>query len=225
MAVRSSYAELNSQSAVSAISTGRPPTPLTQRAPFIVSALFPMGNADWDAAPNVESVYLANTKSRTLALGYVRTVLSAEILSPWIPAETRGEVYDDLAALDHAMETWVGRMNEIAELYEENLIDRRLFVRKRSVSLIQQLFAAEPYILWRNSTTPGRWGLRVLGVGAEARFYHWNSHLQNAAIRLRVDPGGYRNMGEYRGLGEALGWIIGPGTTAKSNRDRRRSER
>lgn len=76
---------------------------------------------------------------------------------------------------------------------------------------MQRMFVAEPYILWRNSRTPGRWGLRLLGLGAAARYYHWTSALQGAGLRLRVDPPGFAKRGTYSGHTASLGWIIGAG--------------
>ena len=224
-AIIRAYEEMKCDWLGSAVKTGDSPVDLTSPVPFAAAAFLPFGESIWEQAPNDESTYLTRTYARTLALGYVRTVLSTPALSSWLKSSERVEISDDLRRLDQAMERWVGRMNEIAELYENNLVDRPLFVRKRSVSLIQQLFAAEPYILWRNSTTPGRWGLRILGIGAEARFYHWRSYLQHAAIRLRVDPPGYGPCPGYAGFSESLGWIIGPGATTAGSSDRRLSER
>jgi hypothetical protein len=215
-AIRRVYSELLGYPGA-AVDTDQPATELVMRVPFIISGLLPSGTLQSGMAPNDEIQYLSKLRARTLAFGYVRTVLQDRQYSPaWATSAMKRAIERDLAALDNAMTTWVNRLNEVAELYEGNLLDRRRFVGKRSVAIIQQLFAAEPYILWRNSTTPGRWGLRVLGLGSEARRYHWRSPLQRAAIRLRVDPRGYQRSLTYPGLCERLGWIIGPGHTASN---------
>lgn len=120
---------------------------------------------------------------------------------------------EELAAVDRAMEAWVGKMNEIAELYELNVLDRHAFVGKRSVALVQRSFVAEPYLLWRNTVKPGRWGLRLLGLGTAARSYQWASLLQESAIGLSVDPAGFGPSATYPGLIASLGWAIGAGST------------
>ncbi len=209
--IQRAYALLN-EDRICSVTAGTIVEPLNARVPFVAAALLPIGNSTWGSAPEDEAAYLRDVRRRALGIGFVRTVLAEESLSPWLNGQDRGQVVDDLQALDMAMTLWVGRMNEVAELYQEALLDRRLFVSKRSVTLIQQLFAAEPYILWRNSTTPGRWGLRPLGLGSEARLYHWGSPLQRAAIRLRLDPVGYSESDTYPGFSKQLGWIVGPGS-------------
>lgn len=189
-----------------------PAREISMRVPYILGALLPAGIAERDYAPASERAYSGDMKARMLALGYVRSALRDPGQRPdWLSAQDLEIIKADLLDLDEAMTTWVNLMNEIAELYEGDLVDRRKFVGKRSVAIIQQLFVAEPYILWRNSTTPGRWGLRVLGLGAEARLYHWLSPLQRAGIRLRADPPEYQAAGTYPGYCAKLGWIIGPG--------------
>ena len=233
MAIRRVYAELNYEPAMSATVTGKPASPLALSIPFITASFFPVGNTDRNAAPNAEEAYITEVRARTLVYGYVRTVLATEKLSPWMSPATREEIRDQFDRLDRAMEQWVNKINEIAELYENELIDRQLFVRKRSVVIIQQLFAAEPYILWRNCTDLQRWGLRVLSLGAEARMYHWYLYLQHAgyphfhraAIKLRVDPDGYGPTDSYDGFCNSAGWILGARITAGNMSHMKPSER
>jgi hypothetical protein len=119
--------------------------------------------------------------------------------------------------LRQSVEKYVNVMNEVAELYEADLIERRLFLGKRHVAIIQQAYFVEPYILWRNSIESGRWGLRILSIGHEARVYHWEQVLQQSAIRARVDPVGYQPYdGIYLGFCGSVGWMIGPGKVSNS---------
>jgi hypothetical protein len=216
--VRRIYGELSAGDDASALMTHADSQGISLPVPFIVGSLLPQGGRERDRAPERENAYLNEMRARALALGYVRTVLGDRNRAlQWLSDSDMERVLQDFATLDAAMNTWVNRMNEVAELYEGNLVDRRRFVGKRSVAIVQQLFVAEPYILWRNSTISGRWGLRVLGLGAEARLYHWRSVLQKAAIQLRedADPHGYSPSSSYRGFSACLGWIIGPGSTPR----------
>lgn len=214
-AIRRIYDEVLGAPYLSVLDNGPLAREIALRVPFAASMLLPIGLQDPAKSPQNEKDYLADLGLRVRAFGFVRTILDdPELRHGWLSETESKQVANDLQALDSAMARWVNRMNEVAELYGTGLIDRRSFVGKRSVMLLQQLSAAEPYILWRNSTTPGRWGLRVLGLGAEARFYHWMSPLQRAAIRQRVDPEHYGESGPYPGFAAATGWIVGPGTTS-----------
>ena len=168
-----------SSTGYSSLDGGAVDAPFTQRAPFVLGALLPTGITTRESAPADEDTYSADLRARALVLGYVRTLLEDERCRPtWMDIVTSQQIAADLDSLDHVLGVWVNKMNEIAELYESNLMDRRRFVGKRSASLVRLLFMAEPHILWRNSKTSGRWGIRVLGIGGEARLYHWYSPLQ-----------------------------------------------
>lgn len=212
-AIRNAYEQLTGVTDASVLATNYPATDFVAPAPYVVGAFFPRGTQDRALAPLREADYLQSLRARTLAFGYLRCVLQATDRPPWLSERAAAAAKKDLAAMDRAMRAWVNQMNEVAELYETGLADRRKFVGKRSVSIIQQLMAAEPYILWRNSTTPGRWGQRVVGLGTEARRYHWRSPLQRAALAQSSDPPGYQSAGTYPGFSRAIGWIIGPGDT------------
>jgi hypothetical protein len=188
--------------------------PLIAGVPFAVGALLPYGTQNPQDAPDDETSYLDRQVARALALGYVRVALRDDAENP--PDATPEELTsarEELAAIDEAMEAWVGKMNEIAELYELNVLDRHAFVGKRSVALVQRSFVAEPYLLWRNTVKPGRWGLRLLGLGTAARTYQWASLLQESAIGLSVNPSGFGPSATYPGLIASLGWAIGAGST------------
>lgn len=188
--------------------------PLSMEVPFIVGALLPRGNPDKASAPAKERHYLEQQQARAVSLGYVWSTICDETAAPpWAPSADLATAREELAIIDRAMEAWVERMNEIAELFELAVLDRRAFVGIRSVALVQRLFVAEPYILWRNTVKPGRWGLRLFGLGSAARCYHWASVLQRDALRLWVNPGGFGPSIGYPGFVESLGWIIGAGST------------
>lgn len=192
---------------------------IVQGAPFVLTALLPAGATE--AAPNNEPDYRAALLGRAMSVGLVMTALRqvAKGSDPArlyprrrVPRAICARVSDDLAAVGVAIDRYVGSMNEVAELYEVGLIDRRLFVGKRHVALIQQAFAIEPYLLWRNTVYSGRWGLRILSMGMAARSFHWKSTLHTSVLRLRVDPPGYaRGAGPALSLAERIGTIIGRG--------------
>ncbi|HWL35732.1 MAG TPA: hypothetical protein VNQ77_06040 [Frankiaceae bacterium] len=207
-AIRRAYDDLIEGDNPSVLSVNAAPDAVTMEVPYIVGALLPEGVQGKESAPETEDVYVRDVRARTLVLGYLRTVLEKSDPRPsWLSVAVRQAVVSDFAALDKAMAAWVNPMNEVAELYDGDLVDRRRFAGKRSGAIIRQMAVAEPYILWRNSTTSGRWGVRVLGLGAEVRQYHWRSPLQRAGLRLVKDPDG------YAGFSERFGWIVGPGST------------
>lgn len=188
--------------------------PLSMQVPFIIGALLPRGNLDKASAPTTGFHYLDQQQARTVALGYVWTMICDESAPPpWAQGADLTTARRELAAIDRAMEAWVERVNEVAELFELAVLDQRAFVGIRSVALVQRLFVAEPYILWRNTVMPGRWGLRLFALGSAARSYHWASALQRDSLRLWVNPEGFYRSADYLGFAESLGWIIGPGST------------
>lgn len=187
---------------------------LTAGVPFVVGALLPHGTQKPQDAPDDERSYLDRQVARAFAFGYLRAVLRDDARnSAGATPEELVTAREELAAVDRAMEAWVGKMNEIAELYELNVLDRHAFVGKRSVALVQRSFVAEPYILWRNTVKPGRWGLRLLGLGTAARTYQWASLLQENAVGLSVNPARFGPSATYPGLIASLGWAIGAGST------------
>ncbi|MHB8341430.1 MAG: hypothetical protein ACYDB7_09695, partial [Mycobacteriales bacterium] len=142
-----------------------------QGVPFILAALFPVAEP---GAPTTEAAYRRRMLDRALGVGIVLTVLnliargadvSALLSSGRFGPDAAAKVRADLQVVQDALDRYVGALNEIAELYGARLIDRRLFLGKRHVALIQQAFVVEPYLLWRNTVHGGRWGLRVLALG------------------------------------------------------------
>lgn len=216
--IRRVYKDLMGEPGHSCLDRGPLDQEFVHRAPFVLGALFPVGRRDRESAPADELTYSADLRARALVLGYIRTTLeSGECAPDWLDSMTRIKVAEDFAQIDKVLEVWVNKMNEIAELYETNLMDRRLFIGKRSASLVRMLFVAEPHIIWRNSNISGRWGIRVLGLGSEARLYHWQSPLQQAAIRLAdANPTGYSFSSVYRGWSATVGWAIGAGRSTAS---------
>lgn len=81
------------------------------------------------------------------------------------------EAFDGLSKM---AERFVSDLNDIAELVESRVMDPVAFLRKRHYAVMREVYVLEPYILWR-STRPGwgRWGMRVLALGASARAFHW----------------------------------------------------
>jgi hypothetical protein len=75
-------------------------------------------------------------------------------------------------------ERFVSEMNDIAELVESRIMNPVDFLRKRHYSVMREVYVVEPLILWR-SCQPGvgRWGMRVLALGAAARAFHWSDEL------------------------------------------------
>ncbi len=208
-----------------AIDTDVPPSSFRARVPFAAGALLAMSHQPPTRVPEEERQYQRGIRVRTLTFGYVRAALGGASWPDWVNSSDREVIKADFLTLDEAMTGWVNKLNQIAELYETSTFDRRKFIGKRSVAVVQQLYVAEPYVLWRNSTVPGRWGLRTLGLGVEARNYHWKSPLQQARIRQRLDPLGFEPTGSYPGFSVSLGWIIGPGDTADSSYGVWRAER
>jgi hypothetical protein len=190
---------------------GAPEGPIAARTPFILGALLPVGLKDPEDAPQDSDAYNDLLVERAIAVGYtlnrlrLRCIEGSDTHSP--------EIADDVKALEHAVEGWVNRLNEVAELYGEDLIDRRLFIGKRHVALAQQAFFAEPYVLWRNTMFSGRWGVRLLALGQEARRYHWTHPLQTSSVMGRLDPEGFGLRSDYDGLMSRVGWMFGPDRT------------
>lgn len=216
--VQAIYADVESRAGLrvcgGALGTDPIDRPLTAGVPFVLGALLPRGTQDAREAPNDERSYLEHQVARAVAFGYLRAVLRDDALNPaGATPEEIATAREELTAIDRAMEEWVGKMNEIAELYELDVLDRHAFVGKRSVALVQRSFVTEPYLLWRNTVKPGRWGLRLLGLGTAARCYQWASLLQENAVGLSVNPAGFGPTATYPGLIASLGWAIGAGST------------
>jgi hypothetical protein len=226
-AVQNIYRDLMSGPGHSSLDGAASGVPFTQLAPFVVGALLPRGVSTRERAPADEEAYSADLQARALVIGYVRTLLEDERCRPtWMDTDTSRQISKDLAKLDDMLTVWVNKMNEIAELYEGHLMDRRRFVGKRSASLVRLLFTAEPHILWRNSVTSGRWGIRVLGIGGEARLYHWCSPLQQASLRLTgSNPAGFEPTPAYDGWSVSVGWAIGSGSAEATETALRSADR
>lgn len=190
---------------------GAPDGPMTARVPFILGALFPVGIQNSDDAPQDSDTYNDLLVERAIVVGYALNRLRLRCVegSPSYDSE----IADDVKAIQSAVEGWVNRLNEVAELYGEDLIDQRLFIGKRHVALAQQAFFAEPYILWRNTTFSGRWGVRLLALGQEARRYHWTHPLQTSPVMARLDPEGFESRSDYDGFTKRVGWMFGQDRT------------
>jgi hypothetical protein len=212
-AIESAHAAID-PSARSVVDRNATATDLQLPAPFILGALQTLGVADVADAANTEQAYRKAMEARGRVVGFTLASL-ANIARGANPEAPR--IADDLRAMRRSVEEYVNVLNEVAELYDADLIDRRLFLGKRHVALIQQAYCAEPYILWRNSSYSGRWGLRLLSIGEEARAYHRKQVLQQSAVRSRVDPVEYALQPGYVGYSSALGWMVGPGRVS-SNR-------
>lgn len=192
-------------------------SPVSAKVPYVLGALFPTGCLDAAAAPRTSRAYNHDLLNRTLAFGYVLNHLRS-------PRDADDEVPDesveDAGAIERAMEQWVNKLNEIAELYGHGVINRRLFIGKRHIAVAQQAFFAEPYILWRNSTHSGRWGMRLVALGQEARFFHWRDELQTTPVMARIDPEGYEPSANYEGFRFRVGWMFGDSTDERRSLSR-----
>lgn len=180
-----------------------PPQEVSALAPKILGVLgprVPMTAPRANDAPTYERVALA----RALLVGSLMNSLRDAAL-------TNAEIRDDLIQLTEAVTGWVNQLNELAELYGEKIIDRRLLIGKVHVDLSRAVWYAEPYILWRNTTHPGRWGLRLLAFGEEARQYHWTSPLQNSPVMEDADIDDLAPTHTYPGFCVSQGWMYGPG--------------
>jgi hypothetical protein len=68
---------------------------------------------------------------------------------------------------------FVNNVNDVAEMIEEGLIDRRSFFGRYHLALIREIYIAEPYIYYLNlHGRSGRWGMRVLRMGEMARAFN-----------------------------------------------------
>lgn len=146
-------------------------TPLLDPVPFALLLLAPQwsGAANPVIARNEES-YTAQLKRRCEA-----SFVAFEALSNDDAAEEPREAF---ARLSLMTERFVSEMNDIAELVESRIMNPVDFLRKRHFSVMREVYVVEPLILWR-SCQPGvgRWGMRVLALGAAARAFHWTDEL------------------------------------------------
>lgn len=84
----------------------------------------------------------------------------------------------DLRRVLAVVEGYVNAVNDIAELMELEVADSVDLLRKRHFALMREVHLVEPFILWKNAVSEtGRWGMRVLALGASARAFHWSSPL------------------------------------------------
>ena len=196
---------------------------ISKGPPFSVTPLFQARALEARAAPKSHVEYEREMLDRAFTFALLFSTLTAigegRLLKikdeESISAEQVNCVKADLQNLEKSMERYVGQMNNLAELYEQGLTPRRLFLGKRHIAILQQSFAAEPYILWRNSVKDDRWGMRVLALGQAARSYHWQSLIHTKDISLRGDPVGYGQNETYTGLNQSIGTIIAQGSTDK----------
>jgi hypothetical protein len=180
------------------------PTELTEKAPKILGVLQPKNYLSAEEAPMNSTSYNLALVARATIFGSLINFLSAR-------AESDDEIKEDLAALTAAVVAWVNQLNELAEMYGERLVDRRLLIGKIHIDLSRSIWYAEPYILWRNTAYPGRWGLRLLAFGQEAREYHWTSPLQNSPVMEDTDILELGPEANYPGYCRTLGWMYGSG--------------
>ncbi len=195
-----------------------PATPIEMVTPFGLACLLPAGVTDPAAAPRCEREYSRLMLVRALVTGVVLTTLDATARGldgppalADVSANERVELSACLDALHRHLRHYVNRLNEVAELYEAGLLDRRLFLTKRNTTIIRQAFVVEPYILWWNTVATGRWGMRILSLARAARMHHWADSLQRQPLRLSVEPVALRPIGDYPGLIAQTGWIVGAG--------------
>lgn len=84
---------------------------------------------------------------------------------------------------------YVNRMNDVSEMIEERLIDVRSFLGKYHLAIIREIYLAEPYIYYQNLYgQAGRWGIRVLCLGAAARQFNDVNPIHRAAVFFADDP-------------------------------------
>ena len=193
--------------------------------PFVFTALFPSETPGGELAPDSQIQYERQMLDRAFTFSLIYSVLTdigegrlcTFADGYFINKDQSALIRDDLRRIEKAMDDYVGEFNNLAELYEVGLTPRRLFLGKRHVAIVQQIFAAEPYILWRNSIRDDRWGMRLLGLGEAARTYHWKSHLHSKSIALRGDPPGFEANGDYIGHCKSIGVIISPGQKQTTN--------
>lgn len=68
---------------------------------------------------------------------------------------------------------YVNAVNDVAEMIEEGLVDIGTFLSKYHLSLIREVYIAEPYIYHYNVfSQSGRWAMRVLRLGEMARQFN-----------------------------------------------------
>lgn len=145
-------------------------TPLLDPVPFALLLVAPQwpDHAGSTIVTNEES-YIAQLKRRCEA-----SFVTFEALSSDEAAEPR----ESFARLSLLGERFVSEMNDIAELVESRIMNPVDFLRKRHYAVMREAYVVEPLILWR-ACQPGvgRWGMRVLALGAAARAFHWSDEL------------------------------------------------
>lgn len=146
-------------------------TPLLDPVPFALLLLSPQWSerASPVKATDEES-YTSQLRRRCEA-----SFLAFEALNGEDAADEPREAF---ARLSLMAERFVSEMNDIAELVESRIMNPIDFLRKRHYSVMREVYVVEPLILWR-SCQPGvgRWGMRVLALGAAARAFHWSDEL------------------------------------------------
>lgn len=204
-AVRSALDELGLESALPL----ETPTAVVAPVPYVLGVLCPAAGLS-QVPPNNQDEYTRSMLARSVVVGHVLNSLTAE-------SRNDKAIRRDLRELGTAMTLWVDSLNELAEMYGEQIVDRRRLIGKIHVDLSRSVWYAEPYILWRNTTSSGRWGLRLLAFGHEAREYHWASPIQNSAVREDTEFDSLPPSADYGGLASALGWMYGIGHTGDYN--------
>jgi hypothetical protein len=90
----------------------------------------------------------------------------------------------------HSIRQFVNAVNDVAEMIEEGLADVGTFLAKYHLSLIREVYIAEPYIYYYNLySKSGRWGMRVLRLGEMARQYNDISPIHRQPVFFTDDLG------------------------------------
>jgi hypothetical protein len=87
----------------------------------------------------------------------------------------------DLASALALVEGYVNAVNDVVEMIEQGDLGLSWFLGKRHYAVLREIHVLEPFILWKTAhENNGRWGLRVLLLGAAARKFHWTNRLHCA---------------------------------------------
>lgn len=107
---------------------------------------------------------------------------------------------------------FVNSVNDVAEMIEEGLIDKRSFFGRYHLAIIREVYIAEPYIYFVNLYgKSGRWGMRVLRAGEIAREFNDINPIHRAPVYYPDDPSFgciYRSpCGRFLSVTKCIWWM------------------